>query len=90
MAGEQELLASQIAGDLRYVRVWNFEKKKEDDEGVLFTSYLRAVIHCEGRKKCRRFDLCQSRHGDDAEAQARWEMQRASVAQLPWRRGYAW
>ena len=33
MVGRQELLASQIAGDLGHERAWNLEEKKEDDEG---------------------------------------------------------
>ena len=45
MAGGQELLASQIAGDLGHKRVWNLGEKKEDDERVPFYLLLAQVMH---------------------------------------------
>jgi len=41
MASGQELLASQIAGDLGHGRAWNLREKKEVDKGVLFCLLLQ-------------------------------------------------
>ena len=50
------------------------EKKKEDNEGVLFYLLLASVMHRGGRNRCgkkwRRSGLCRSRPGDDVGAQA--------------------
>ena len=45
MDGGQELLASQIAGDLGHERAWNLEKKKDDNEGVPFYLLIAPVMH---------------------------------------------
>ena len=62
MTDRQELLASQIAGDLGHRRAQNLGEKKEDDNGVLFYILLAPAMHCGGRNQCEkkwwRSDLC--------------------------------
>jgi len=54
MAGGQELLATQIAGDLGHERAWNFRKKKEDNEGVPFYLLFAPVMYHGAWNQCKK------------------------------------
>ena len=51
MAGGEELLVSQIAGNLGHERAWNLGEKKDGD-GVPFYLLLAPVMHRGGRNRC--------------------------------------
>ena len=54
MAGRQDLLASQIAGDLGHERISNLGEKKEDDEGILFYILFASGMYRSRRNLARK------------------------------------
>jgi len=49
MVGGQELLVSQIAGDLGHERAWNLGEKKKDGEEVPFYLLLALTMYHGGQ-----------------------------------------
>jgi len=69
MAGGEELLVSQIAGNLGHERAWNLGEKKDGD-GVPFYLLLAPVMHRGLQNRCGkkwwRSGLCRSKPGEDS------------------------